>query len=454
MRILNSCDTEIAKAINKLLTDIAEPHQGTNSTRYTTTAVNHFSIWRKIKEHLDEPIAAFLEKNEQYLDRRLLPEKMSEIGKKPPEFWVDERAQETFVRSEVTRLSVVQYKSTDPSQFRLRVTQVEANIQQWFDNIQNAIRIAKVEQRRLDDDPSLLSTLEALLEIIWFIKSDRCRPQSNQTFYTKEKKRNTKDSNEISKKSLPDKRTRYRSPQYCELCWRLTQWSKVLDQKNAPYTDSDFKKNDRFCDFHAPNRVHSQYRNDLRYKQAFNNEIESLINKSKSLYAIGYAIPCKEMDHLRKSAYDLVHSQMIKTSNSADNKKTLIEKVFQLREKNWTQSQISRELGITRQSVWSAFKKIDRLIEISGNEKYLSVITGETATTSSGVISKEILTKIEQWINEDPEIDYLKIRSKLRATGTSISTITKNCNYFKHTVSTAVRLHIQKIKKENLLHKQ
>ncbi|MET3109260.1 transcriptional regulator with XRE-family HTH domain [Oxalobacteraceae bacterium GrIS 1.18] len=443
MQILNSCDTEIAKAINTLLIDIAQPHQGTNSTRYTTTAVNHFSIWRKVKEHLDEPIAAFLEKNEKYLDRRLLPKKMSEIGKKAPDFWVDERAQEQFVKSEVNRLSVVQYKSTNPSQFRSRVTQAETNIQQWFDNIQYAIRIAKDEQRRYDDDPSLLSTLEALLEIIWFISSGRFRPLSNQTFYIKEKKRNTKDSNEVSKKSLPDKRTRYRCSQYCELCWRLTQWSKVLDQKNAPYTDSDFKKNDRFCDFHAPKSVNSQYRNDLRYKQAFHNEIESLINKSKSLYAIEYAISCKEMDHIRKSAYDLVRSQMIKTSDSAGNKKTLIEKVFQLREKNWTQSQIARELGITRQSVWSAFKKIDRLVEISENEKYISVMTGETATNSSGVISKEIRTKIESWIKEDPEISYHKIRSKLRETGTSISTITKNCKYFKHTVATAIRIDIQ-----------
>ena len=423
---------------SKLRADLLIPNSLTRSTHYSITAINQYSIWRLVKKHLDEPVSMFLKRNEDNFDLRLMPTRLSDIGNHRPLFFIDKYKSESFDKESLTRQSVIGIQTDNGSRPGSRLAKIELNLWQWRENMRFATRIAMTELRSNNYEIGLWRSLETIDEIIEFLQAESFKPKTIQ-FIEKSNERNLGDG----KKTYLAKKSRSKYSPYCELCWRYTQWEKMKIDIHPSNPNAHFSKSNRFCEFHDPKKNFSNYRHDLRYKLAFQNEINSLLNQSKSLYAIVFSEPSNEMDSIRKAAYDLVHSQMRKNINKSGDKKSLIEKVFALQEEKLTQSQIARVLGITRQSVWTSFKKIDRLFEIREREKNLNIITGEIVTNSAGIIPSDVLAQIRQWIKEDRTIEYSTIIKKLRMSGTSISIIANDSKYFKHTVATAIRCELQ-----------
>ena len=77
-------------------------------------------------------------------------------------------------------------------------------------------------------------------------------------------------------------------------------------------------------------------------------------------------------------AYDLVHSGL-KPAGASASKQSNRERVLSLRAKGLTQVEIAAALGVSRQAVSKAVKKIAKIIDARTVEQYLDPATGEVA---------------------------------------------------------------------------
>jgi hypothetical protein len=117
--------------------------------------------------------------------------------------------------------------------------------------------------------------------------------------------------------------------QYCELCWRETEHYTAGPLRDAEDQRLGFSR--RFCNEHNPQSAASNYRRDLKFKEAFANELKfirenGLARKKGSVVFLPDArepsgmalhlVPASaHQEDVRRAAYALVHSGLQGTAS-------------------------------------------------------------------------------------------------------------------------------------------
>lgn len=165
---------------------------------------------------------------------------------------------------------------------------------------------------------------------------------------------------------------------FCELCWKLSMRSALLaswPHEGGGLTENPFELSNRFCADHDPCRPGTKYRTDLRYREEFRRELDALKKKGCSRYTVRFTAPPGADDfEIRKTAYDLVHSGMKRNRRNDGIAIGTCEVVYIELQSGLNQSQIAKKLGISRQAVSKAAKKLkamanrrSRLSEVDPN---------------------------------------------------------------------------------------
>ena len=151
-----------------------------------------------------------------------------------------------------------------------------------------------------------------------------------------------------------DSRTRADQDAFCELCWRPAMRTAALSA-GVPIGSAQ-RKSGRFCPVHDPSNPNSKYRRDVRYKAAFKREVDALSKMDSTAYLISPVLPPgADFADMRRAAYNLVRARLRPANSSQPG---LRERVAHLRSQNITQSEIARQLGISRQAVSQAIQSM------------------------------------------------------------------------------------------------
>lgn len=282
-----------------------------------------------------------------------------------------------------------------------------SNIDSWDNNFKCALRNL---YDRTDDTSEMCGTLEMARELIRLLR--RFRPARTSTHPDFE--------------TLQDARTRSQGEFYCELCWRLTNrserlreltWSIASHEQLARERIRAGRLSNRYCTMHAPGTA--RYHADHRYKAAFQHHLTVLIGSGRSDFAVNFQPPdAADMQELRKTAYDQVHSGLHAIASSSGTSMGLREKIWLMQDEGLSQAEMAKRLGISRQAISKAKKSLEALLDAHHAGRYLNPITGEA--------------QVSDHIRED-------IRDGLRR-GLPIAAIAKEVGLSKGTVDGLARL--------------
>lgn len=298
-----------------------------------TLTSRRYSVWALLKRHLDQPFAAALAYSGPW-DSKLLG------GFRPSNGWRQPRAS---VVSRLATYPAVRHLCS-PSTHAPGTSPADEAIyamERWIQCLRLAIHSC--------DDASgvappasaaFTSALDLMREILHLLKRLRPRHRSHAVLGR-----------------VPDQAPG--GEKCCELCWRPSmRWVAIAQ---SPQLLSSSQKSARFCDVHDPSNPKSRYRTDLRYKAAFLKELDAVCNFSASAYAFELpGLPHPDEHMLRRLAYDRVHSGI--RSPNARKDTSLKERVWVLLQEGRSQSDIARELGISRQAVNSAQQKLRSIL--------------------------------------------------------------------------------------------
>lgn len=313
-----SCASEFANAL---------------STSHTLTS-RRYSVWALIKLHLDQPFAIALAYSGPW-DSELLEGFRPSTGWRQPGASVLARL---ATYPSVRHLCAPSSHAPDTSPADEAIHAME----RWIQCLRLAIH--SCDDARGIAPPaskSFTSALDLMREILHLLK--RLRPSHR---------------NHAELGRVPDQAPG--SEMRCELCWRPSmRWAATT---KTPHLLSSGLKSARFCDVHDPSNPKSRYRTDLRYKAAFLQELDAVCNFSASAFAFELpGLPHADEHMLRRLAYDRVHAGV--RSPNARKDPSLKERVWMLLQEGRSQSEIARELGISRQAVSSARQKLTSIWE-------------------------------------------------------------------------------------------
>lgn len=415
--------------LNKLLT---------NSHKLTS---KKYSIWKLLERHLDSPTNEILQGIDEQNVRKLIGSfKFSQIGKVTPTYYFD---YEQWAKQEEDKEDHPAYirQNSNTDYERTSYSQISKNLSKWDQNIRHSIRALLAKKDFKVAYTLHIEILELIRQIIERLLSHRFAPK-----YTKHANYEMFGTKKSKTFDLHIK--------YCELCWRHTLRStKILSYPevlrteyseleskgisnfkniNTPISFGDLCQSNRYCHIHNPSDSQSKYRADLRYKNAFKNEILALqLNDfDKSNFPATFKYMEGYEQDLRKAAYDLVHSKLLLNQHQPDflPKKSLAAQVLELKQKGLKQSEIALILKKSRQEVSRANKKIESLIKARENEHLIYHDTDEPFT----------LLEISKPNNDAAQIS---LASELRQQGISISQIARNLERFPYTVQEMLKLH-------------
>lgn len=216
---------------------------------YTMTS-RRYSIWSKVREYLDVPVA-------QALDALGQPRLLGG----PFSLWL-EMGLERGERKRLWRLSTAH-----------RATVHEAL------------------PKQPPHDPHLTALLETLYEIGIFVSLRRARKSVGV------KPQKAAEAVNHGRKVSPDY-------PFCELCWRETMRAVAEGSEDGGRTDTAWRFSARFCAEHNPSDPTSRYRVDHRYQQRFQEEVKrqwALVKRKEQPWG---QVP--DEAEVRKVAFDLV----------------------------------------------------------------------------------------------------------------------------------------------------
>lgn len=127
---------------------------------------------------------------------------------------------------------------------------------------------------------------------------------------------------------------------FCELCWRFTM---AYNQKIQD--EDELWGSPRYCKQHNPCDPHSLYRNDHRFRKSYEIWLGIL---GGYVELPPFQSPDKEQIKIRKEAYKLSQIRITKRR----------KEILELLINGATQSEISRQLGISRQAVYNSLLDI------------------------------------------------------------------------------------------------
>lgn len=215
-----------------------------------TMASRRYSIWRKVREYLDVPVAQALDALGQ-----------AELLDGPFSRWL-EMGLERGERKRLWRLST-----------------------QHRDMVHSAL------PKQPPHDPRLTALLETLYEVGVFVSLRRA---SKSVGVKPEKAAEVVNH---GRKVSPDY-------PFCELCWRETMRAVAEASEDDERRGSAWKFSGRFCAAHNPSDPTSRYRVDHRYRQRFLDEVERQWALVKGKEAPWEEVP--DGAAVRKRAFDSV----------------------------------------------------------------------------------------------------------------------------------------------------
>jgi len=155
-----------------------------------------------------------------------------------------------------------------------------------------------------------------------------------------------------------DFRTRADQDSFCELCWRPSMRAVAL--LDGTRKISAHRKSGRFCSVHDPSNPKSQYRRDLRFKTTFRREVDALSKMDSTAFLISPILHVgADFADMRRAAYNLVHARLRPSNSSTPG---LRECVAHLLSQGASQSEVARQLGISRQAVSQANKSLKETV--------------------------------------------------------------------------------------------
>lgn len=185
-----------------------------------TMASRRYSIWSKVREYLDTPVA-------QALDALGQPELLD----RPFSRWLEMGLE----RGERKRL--------------------------WPLSMQHRDMVHSALPKQQPHDPHLTALLETLYEVGVFVSLRRARKSVGV------KPEKAAEVVNHCRKISPDY-------PFCELCWRKTMRAVVEALENGKRKGNAWKFSGRFCAKHNPSDPTSRYRVDHRYRQRFQDEVK------------------------------------------------------------------------------------------------------------------------------------------------------------------------------------
>lgn len=188
------------------------------------------------------------------------------------------------------------------------------------------IYISQRYRRYRDRIPA--TDIDALRTLVLFC--NRQPPQSVSTYF-------------YTKRRSPYYRKGERTP-FCELCWKNNQAQQEL------YSGKHFsQKSDRFCIDHDPRDPYSLYRTDHNNRQAFYSNLRTITRTGYYYNILDY----EQRQHSRWVAYRMTKTH-IRNKDIA---------VMDLLLEGFSQSEIARKLGTSRQSISKIKMKIEGFIQ-------------------------------------------------------------------------------------------
>lgn len=143
--------------------------------------------------------------------------------------------------------------------------------------------------------------------------------------------------------------------QYCELCWRETEHYTAGPLRDAEDQRLGFSR--RFCNGHNPQSAASNYRRDLKFKEAFANELKFIREnglarkrgavvflpdaREPSGMALHLVPASAHQEDVRRAAYALVHTGLQGTASDC----------LALQAQGWSSQQTAERLCLTARAV-------------------------------------------------------------------------------------------------------
>jgi hypothetical protein len=355
LRPSSGCAIDVAIGLICLKGDLT-PHHSLTSRRYSVSSL--------LRRHLDKPIERFLNSLSQRRGHELLLDfKPSRMLLSPPRCAVNTAALGQLRKSNherPTAASIGPVQRSKNSELFTPIDLAKKTVRLWDSNFRYAIHVIGEgrNQRNRARSSQDLATLESLrtLACCLLLLSPNVSGVS------------------VEKMSIDH-------PRYCELCWRTSmRWSAPLGGR-ARSDANQMRLSERFCCEHDPRCPTSSYRVDLRYKNAFHRELRAQQGLEKSAFLVLLVPPSgADTQELRKLAYDQVHARIGATAASVHPYGTR-ETAALLKSKGLNQSEIARQMGMSRQAVSKALRSFREIVTRQVAFRFLDPKTGEVVVT-------------------------------------------------------------------------
>lgn len=403
------CTGQFAAGYSAVLSGLSESSSLT-SRRYP--------IWPLVRLNLDSALTDCIAGYSGAWAKELLSgSSLSEMAQHPPPFCAMPFVQSSgLLDSKVVTSEFVAAKPEDMPEIDWQLL----NMERWDANLRFSIRSfldSNGEPRQGAE--ALCGALESVRELFRLLRY--FRPKRTAAL--------------VDFDALQDDRTRPQGDAYCELCWRLsvrsrrlqeldaqentevgkvvsggrftggiyeTRWVQALMLKacqHLPRTCALLSKAEvaklgaifdrfraervvagnlsrRYCSVHKPGSP--KYHADLRYQAAFQHHLSVLAGAARSEFAFNLRSPeAADLQEIRKVAYDQVHSALHAIAPSRGGSLGLREKVWLMHQEGLSQSEMARQLDVSRQAISKAKKSLELLMNAHHAGSYINPQTGE-----------------------------------------------------------------------------
>jgi hypothetical protein len=361
------CDAHFAAGLRMFATSLKPSHSLTSRTP---------SLCTLIKKHLDEPLLDVLTSYSGIWDCSLLEGQalskmlygsnsdaaISDSHEMPADRYIHNiRIWDQKFRKAIHSVTT----SAQP-------TRVPETIDEWefFSETEHSDSPSQEEEAEISESSRFICTLDRVRATLNYLTY--LRPKSG-TIPVKQRQHHELNGIEVPHSPLLDSRTRPHGENYCELCWRLTMRSDALKaQRNVDSPASQARKlSDRYCHIHNPSDPTSKYRRDLPYKKIFRDELLAFHHRAlRSKFTLPPIAPMSPDDQeIRKAVYEMIRTGTYAVYSKTDSP-PLMQRILAVRRKGITQSEIARQLGISKQAVSAQMKKIRTYLEKRSKEIY------------------------------------------------------------------------------------
>lgn len=371
----SGCDPELATALAQLAHEISPSHSITS---------RRFSVWSLVRRHIDQPFGKAIASLKHRAWGGLVGEFVPSLAWQPPNLQVIELAT-TFREVALPRIN-------GSPEYTSRAESVVSAITQWDECLRLVGRRARISKGLSHLVPALDAMRLLLARLM------RLRPRVERDVYGI---------------SVRDSLTRPDQYTFCELCWRESLRCAALNAGESKLRAR--RLTDRFCRHHDPRDPRSQYRVDIRYKEAFRQELDALLNVEQSRFSFSFHAPRgADFQELRKTAYDLVHARLRTLSSKEPGFR---EQVATLLISGLNQSEVARRLGVSRQAVSKAKKSLEGMLKARQHDAEISPRTGESLSLS-GPGGEQLRARVSAMMRE----------------GKSTSEIARELQRFRHSI--------------------